>query len=199
MQVFKFPGSQKTGQRLSLGLALGLFFALGSGFWIAGFADVVHFANGNTVQGKLDRLTGDIIEFRRNSRFMGNLDYFKRIQLTDRHDVVETRDRKKYFGEIIYLDNFILEIQTSVGSVRLKRMELTDVVLGSPAQTPTVPAMNQVPPRQLVTAPEPPETEQPTVRMTPVSNTHPVVTHPSSTPNADAGEDDDAIPAVDSY
>jgi hypothetical protein len=180
MQVLKTPWGLKLGLRLILGLGL----ALCGGLCSASFADVVHFANGNTVQGKLDRLTGDIIEFRRSRHFFGNLDYFKRIQLTDRHDVVETRDGQKYFGEIIYLDGFILEIQTAVGSVRLRRMDLAAVVLGSPAQTPNVPMMNQVPTGQSVTAPEPPDSEQPTVRMTPVSNT---------------GQDEDAIPAVDGY
>lgn len=184
---------------LGRGFGFGLIVALSVGFWATSLADMVHFANGNSVRGKLDRLTGDIIEFKRAKHlFGGSLDYFKRIQLTDRHDVAETRDGHKYFGEIIYLDGFVLEIQTASGAVRLNRMSLTNVVLGSPLQPPKVPAMNQLPIQQgsqsTMSAPEPPVTmglEQPAVRTEPM-------TYHSSAGMPSPGEDEDVMPAVDS-
>lgn len=191
MKLFK----SRLGQLFGLGLGLAVCSGFYGGFYSLSLADVVHFANGNSVRGKLDRVTGDIIEFRRSKHFYGNLDYFKRIQVTDRHDVVETHDGQKYFGEIIYLDDFLLEIQTASGAVRINRMNLTSVVLGSPVQTPNVPAMNQLPTQQAGLPPEPPgyysDPDQPSVRTTPmttISNTRPA--------KADPSEDEDAIPAV---
>ena len=138
-------------------IGLSLTIALSLGFWNSSSADLVHFANGNNLRGKLDRMTGDIIEFRRSKHFFGNMDYFKRIQLTDRHDVIETRSGQKYFGEVIYMDDLTLEIQTAAGNVRLNRMALTNVVLGSPLQAPHTPGMNQVSLlQQQFTPPEPP-------------------------------------------
>jgi hypothetical protein len=176
------------------GIGFGLSMAVCMGFWATSFADIVHFANGNSVRGKLDRLTGDIIEFRRSKHLFGNLDYFKRIQLTDRHDVVETHDGQKYFGEIIYLDDFMIEIQTGSGSVRINRIRLTNVVLGSPLQAPNVPSMSQVPVRSGGMPPEPPTsstTEEPSVRTVPMTTI-------SHTSQSTSNEDEDAIPAVDS-
>ncbi len=136
--------------------ALSLLLTLGIGFGSASSADLVHFANGNNVRGKLERMTGDIIEFRRSKHFFGSMDFFKRIQLTDRHDVVETHNGQKYFGEIIYMDDLTLEIQTASGNVSLSRLALTNVVLGSPLYTPNTPPMSQVSVQPQVAAPEPP-------------------------------------------
>lgn len=177
------------------GIGFGLSLAVCMGFWATSFADIVHFANGNSVRGKLDRLTGDIIEFRHSKHLFGNLDYFKRIQLTDRHDVVETHDGQKYFGEIIYLDDFILEIQTGSGSVRINRLRLTNLVLGSPLQSPNVPPMSQIPAHPGGMPPEPPTSynpDEPSVRTVPMTT----ISHTSQNPNN--SEDEDAIPAVDS-
>jgi hypothetical protein len=196
MQAFKFPLGQSVG--------LALMTALSMGFWAASLADMVHFANGNNVRGKLDRMTGDIIEFRRSTKHLfGNLDYCKRIQLTDRHDVVETRSGQKFFGEIIYVDGFMLEIQTASGAVRINRLTISNVVLGSPLQPPKGPAMNQVSPQQGALPPEPPTTlgmDEPTVRMNSTTtynrSTQAALSQQATLPSP--GEDDDAIPAVDS-
>ena len=186
--------------RFNLRLAMGLCVVCCIGFQSLSLADIVHFANGNKVRGKLDRVTGDIIEFRRSNHFFGDLDYCKRIQLTDRHDVVETTDGKRYFGEIIYLDGFILEIQTTTGAVRLKRMELSSVVMGSPSQSPNVPKMKTVSPQEAGLPPEPPgEIEQPAVRTIPMTTISNSGNRRYSTrkPKASTVDDEDAIPAVD--
>ena len=186
MQVFKSP--------LGRSVALGFSLALCMGFWSAGLADVVHFANGLSVRGKLDRVTGDIIEFRRSHHFFGNLDYFKRIQLTDRHDVVETREGNRYFGEIIYVDGLKVEVQTATGAVRINRMKITNVVLGSPLKPFEAPNMKQIPVGQ--DSPEQPAVEQPEVRgayaTTNISQTK-AIQPGSPLPS----EDEDVIPAVD--
>jgi hypothetical protein len=98
-------------------------------------ADVMNFQNGKIVQGKLERLTGDIIEFKETRPFGGNM-HVNRIQLTNRHDIVAVHGLKRYFGEIIYLDRFKLELKTATGLVNLSRLSLTDIIMGSPAEEP---------------------------------------------------------------
>ncbi|WP_373532614.1 hypothetical protein [Vampirovibrio sp.] len=99
------------------------------------WADLMHFENGKVVRGKLDRLTGDIIEFKEAGLFGSKL-HIARIQLSNRHDVVETLGNKRYFGEIVYLDRFKLELKTTTGMVNLNRLKLTNIVMGAPAEQP---------------------------------------------------------------
>jgi hypothetical protein len=172
----------------SLGFGLGLALCLGS--LAPALADIVHFANGNNLLGKLDRVTGDIIEFKHSLHFFGSMDYFKRIQLTDRHDVVETRHGKKYYGEIIYLDGLTLEIQTTSGTLRLNRMELAGVVMGSPSDKPTVPDMRPV------QDPNFPTEAPPKDGIKTISDTRPA--KPASSINKfDTPETEETIPAIE--
>lgn len=101
------------------------------------WADTAHLISGKVVTGKLDNVTGDVIEFRENNSF-GNKMGFYRIQLTNRHDIVETRGKRRYFGEVIYQDKFKLELKTANGNVRLNRLKITNVILGTPVTQPTV-------------------------------------------------------------
>lgn len=98
-------------------------------------ADTMHFLNGKIVRGKLDRVTGDIIEFRESTNY-GNKVSIHRIELTNRHDIVEVRGDKRYFGEIVYFDRFKLDIRTTTGLIKLNRMKITNVVVGTPAEQP---------------------------------------------------------------
>lgn len=182
--------SLKTGRFVqSLGFGLGLTLCLG--FLAPALADIVHFANGNNLLGKLDRVTGDIIEFKHSLHFFGSMDYFKRIQLTDRHDVVETRNGKKYYGEIIYLDGLTLEIQTSSGTLRLNRMELAGVVMGSPSDKPIAPDMRPVTPQDPDFPTESPSKDG----IKTISDTRP--TKPASFNQFDTPETEETIPAVE--
>src|SRR5438045_3759690 len=74
-------------------------------------ADMLHFYSGKVMQGKLSRVTGDLIEFIEGNGF-GDQQVVRRLTLSNRHDVVETRRNEKYFGEIIYVDKFKVDIQT---------------------------------------------------------------------------------------
>jgi hypothetical protein len=98
-------------------------------------ADVLNFHNGKVVHGKLERLTGDIIEFKEAGPF-GNRMHVARLKLTNRHDIVAVHGFKRYFGEILYLDRFKLELKTATGLVSLNRLKLSNIILGSPAEQP---------------------------------------------------------------
>ncbi len=115
---------------LKLGLAAITLFLIP----VCGFADMIHYVNGKIVKGKLDRVTGDIIEFRETNRF-GSAIQVHRIELTNRHDVVMTK-KCNYFGEIVYLDRFKLDLRTATGLVNLNRLKIKNVVLGSPNDQP---------------------------------------------------------------
>jgi hypothetical protein len=98
-------------------------------------ADILHFQNGKIVQGKLERLTGDIIDFKEAGPISGDM-RIHRIQLTNRHDIVTVHGLKRYFGEILYLDRFKLELKTATGLISLNRLKLTNIIMGSPAEEP---------------------------------------------------------------
>ncbi|MGG2352430.1 hypothetical protein ACE4Z7_24855, partial [Salmonella enterica] len=85
-----------------------LTLALLCGLPARGFADLLHYHNGATAQGKVFRITGDIIEFK--TRGFGGKEYIKRLTLNNRNDIIETWGNKKYFGELIYIDKFKVEL-----------------------------------------------------------------------------------------
>lgn len=124
----QLKGISRSGLML-VGLTLGVLW---SG---VASADTLHFLNGKIVRGKLDRVTGDIIEFREKSGYGSKIN-IHRIELTNRRDVVETRGDKRYFGEIVYFDRFKLDIRTSTGLIKLNRLMITNVVVGTPAERP---------------------------------------------------------------
>jgi hypothetical protein len=174
----------------ALGLKLGLALALLTVCAPQSWADVMHFMNGKLVQGKLDRVTGDIIEFREKSS-LGNKMNVHRIQLTNRHDVVETSRKKRYFGEIVYVDKFKLDLKTASGLVKLNRLKIRNVVIGSPADQPV---------SNLEVMPLAPQNNPPEMSGTPAASySNPLMREgqaPGAWPNRDAWEDQDAIPAV---
>ncbi len=181
------PNFPKHPQALSLklGLALLLLTSCIPQSW----ADVMHFMNGKLVQGKLDRVTGDIIEFREKSNFGSKMNVH-RIQLTNRHDVVETSRKKRYFGEIVYLDKFKLDLKTSTGLVKLNRLRIKNVVIGSPGDQPV---------SNLDVMPLAPQNTGREMSSTPALRTAPLPEQSRNTgswSNAEAWEDQDAIPAV---
>jgi hypothetical protein len=96
-------------------------------------ADVLHFHNGKVLRGKIHRVTGDIIEFRESYFNKKNIE---RLTLTNRRDVVEMIDDRKFFGEILYMDALKVEIITSTGITTLNRLLVKNIVAGSPIQQP---------------------------------------------------------------
>lgn len=174
----------------ALGLKLGLALVLLTACVPQSWADVMHFMNGKLVQGKLDRVTGDLIEFREKSSFGSKMNVH-RIQLTNRHDVVETGRKKRYFGEIVYLDKFKLDLKTATGMVKLNRLRIRNVVIGSPADQPVsnldvMPLAPQNTAREMSASPAI-RAAQPGEQSTRTSG---------NWANTEAWEDQDAIPAV---
>lgn len=171
------------------GLILSVLFSCAT----PAFADTLHFVNGKIVRGKLDRVTGDIIEFRENSNYGSKMN-IHRIQLTNRHDIIETRGDKRYFGEIVYLDRFKLDLRTATGLVKLNRLKITNVVVGTPAEQPV--SHTDVMPLAPAAAGAMP-TDKPLVHFPagnePLPNT--AGTDPYAGTNTD-GEDWDTMPAV---
>lgn len=102
----------------------------------ASWGDVLHFRDGQVLRGSVERVTGDLVEFRRQGKFsfFRNHEVIQRLRLSNRHDVVETRDKKKYFGEVVYVDSFNLELRTAEGGINIARLNIRDVVLGAPVE-----------------------------------------------------------------
>jgi hypothetical protein len=121
---------------LMLGLLLG---SIPAQTLLPAWADVVHFSDGQVVRGKLNRVTGDLIDFKRRGEFflLSNQEIIQRIRLTNRHDIVELRNSQKYFGEIVYVDKFKIELKTATGNLKINRLKVTNIILGSPSNTPT--------------------------------------------------------------
>lgn len=115
---------------LGLGIALLSMTALP----LVSSADVIHLHEGKTVRCTIKRITGDIIEF--NQGRFATQESIQRIRLTNRHDIVETRDNKKFFGEVVYIDKFKIELSTPTGRKRINRLLVRNLVLGTPAELP---------------------------------------------------------------
>ncbi len=96
------------------------------------WGDVIHFYNGRVVRTKIYRVTGELIEF----KGLGTKGDVQRINLTNRRDVVEVSGNRKYFGEILYMDRFRVEMQTAAGRRRINRWMVKNIVMGTPAQQP---------------------------------------------------------------
>lgn len=116
-------------------LLAGLLSQMGS-TW----ADVLHLQNGKVIRGKVERLVGELIEYQSNGLGInpagGNQGTITRMELSNRHDVVEIRNRQKLFGQIIYIDPYKIEIQTGKGLLQVKRRRVSNIVLGTPNQQP---------------------------------------------------------------
>jgi hypothetical protein len=102
---------------------------LGPALYNGACADIIHMYNGKVIHTKIKRVTGEIIEY--TGALTGRSDV-KRIELTSRRDVVETRNGRKYFGEIIYIDKFKVEMQTPTGRTKINRLLVINIVLGTP-------------------------------------------------------------------
>lgn len=110
-------------------LALGLFVLLSA----YSLADVVHFHNGKVLRGKLSGATGDLFEFKPS---FFRTQSFQRLELTNRHDIIEMRNMQKFFGEIIYANSSVVEIATAAGHTQLNRWLIRNIVLGAPDELP---------------------------------------------------------------
>lgn len=119
------------GRTFKTAFGLGLCLSLLTGSLIAADADVIHMHNGKVVRGKIHRVTGDIIEFKPD---LWNKQNIQRLTMTNRRDVIELIDNSKYFGEILYIDAFRVEVITAIGKVKLNRFLVKNIVLGSPDQ-----------------------------------------------------------------
>ena len=93
---------------------------------IAG-GDTVKLYNGQVVEGKLLDLTGELIRFRTAK---GGTTTIKRLEAAGRQDIVQTRGKQVYNGEILYVDPFKLEVETPAGRVRLWRAMVKRVSIG---------------------------------------------------------------------
>lgn len=163
-------------------------------------ADVLHFHSGKIMRGKVNRVTGDIIEFTEGDVF-GNKEHVKRLLLSNRRDMVQTRDKEKLYGEIIYVDKFKIDLQTATGLKKINRLRVTNVVMGTPMEQPGESAWNRSPIQPIM-----PEAMSPAPTTNPYSapGMYPPagsdVSMPMSSmgnPGNDMDEDEDAIPAVD--
>ncbi len=119
-----------------LALALGMLYLLTTPATC--LADVLHFQNGKVMRGKLNYATGELLEFH-SGGLLGNTQSIPRLHLSNRHDMIKTLARQTYYGEIIYIDSFQVDIKTSSGMLRLNRWKIAEIVMGTPMEQPTMP------------------------------------------------------------
>jgi hypothetical protein len=102
------------------------------------WADMLYFQDGHSVKGKVNRVTGDLIELKSpNARGFSRLwehapQMVRRNELMNRQDKLETLDKKTYTGEVIYMDSHSLELRTSMGKINVPRYRIKQLVLGEP-------------------------------------------------------------------
>jgi hypothetical protein len=108
------------------------------------WGDVLYFQDGESLHGRLSRVTGELIEFQAGGstvRFWERrLKTVRRLQLGSRWDRVETRTGETQVGEIFYVDAFNVELRTPDGNLRIPRLLVRDIVLGAPDNLPESPA-----------------------------------------------------------
>jgi len=160
-------------------------------------ADVLHFHSGKVMRGKVNRVTGDIIEFTEGDVF-GNKEHVKRLLLSNRKDMVQTRDKEKLYGEILYVDKFKIDLQTATGLKKINRLRVTNVVMGTPMEQPGASALNGMPIQPNMPNAMTMDNTAPYPAVSPSAGPDMgMYSAPPSNQSSDMGEDEDAIPAVD--
>jgi hypothetical protein len=135
------------------------------------WADILHFNNGQQLSGKVSRMTGELIEFKRKdsatSIFNPMAEMIKRADLKNRHDAVEMRNHQTYIGEILYMDAFSVEIRTNTGNIKLPRLRVREISLGIPEAStvnPVDPNVKGFQPKQAEATGMIPISDRPVVR-----------------------------------
>lgn len=169
------------------------------------FADVLHFHDGTILRGKLEDAAGDILDFHSGGVF-GSTQTIPRLHISNRNDLVETIGHHTYYGEIVYVDSFQVDLKTTSGILKINRWKIRDIVIGTPMQQPSLPpdaAANAI---QTIALPGQITGKTSSTGMPAVSHQS-TITIPSASdlddsapalrgPTAEDG-DDQAIPAVD--
>ena len=108
-----------------------LYGAIAEGYWEdVGTLEAYVRAHKDVLDGKVEFITGDLIKYR---DAYGKTAFVKRLQLTNRQDVIQTWANHKYLGEIIYMDDSRTEIRTPTGSHKLANIWIKNIVMGSPS------------------------------------------------------------------
>lgn len=123
-----------------------LMMGVGMTYAATGWGDMLYFQDGQSVHGRLSRVTGELIEFQAggtHGRFWEQrTKIVQRLQLSNRQDRVETRTGQTEIGEVFYVDAFNVELRTSAGNLRIPRLLVRDVALGAPKSPPADKAEN---------------------------------------------------------
>jgi hypothetical protein len=101
----------------------GMLSALPSASW----ADTLTLKTGESVQGRLRELVGELI-FVKN--YFGRQYKLNRSDLASRHDVVTMKSGEVIEGFILYATPYRWEIQTSKGALKVWRFRVRDARLG---------------------------------------------------------------------
>lgn len=169
-------------QRRNVGPVLALLFSgltLLTGSGLEARADQICFYDGATLQGKLSRVTGEIIEFREGG-LLGRKHFLNRLQLNGRQDTIDMADGHQYVGEIVYMDMFKIDIRTEIGLVKLTRLRISNIRVGVPPSRPVA-----APAPENSSGPVYPVSDNPDTRISPDGE------QPATTPASPQGEDAD--------
>lgn len=107
---------------------LGITLALITAFSTPCLADTVNLINGTTLRGKIERITGEIINIETDEGFMK----LTRIQVVNNIDFVKIGffDKKFVTGKVFSANSSNVELKTADGLLQIPRYKVRDMIIG---------------------------------------------------------------------
>ncbi len=92
------------------------------------FADSIIFPNGNVLIGKIRYILSGIIEIKTKD---GTKKITREVGINQARDIIETGffHKKKFSGEVYFLDDDFVEMKTLSGNLKIRRLWLRNVIL----------------------------------------------------------------------
>ena len=91
------------------------------------WGDTLHLRNGQTVDGKIKTVSGELIYYQNEE---GNLRQLNRLELVSRHDVIELRKETRLLGELTFVSPYFIEVISDQGLTRISRWKIKHITLG---------------------------------------------------------------------
>jgi sRNA-binding regulator protein Hfq len=92
-------------------------------------ADTIFLKNGTTLQGKVKRATGDLLEFK-DKGFWSAQSMINRNRIKSRLDTLELRNGETCTGEIFYMSFFSVDLKTASRMLHFNRLVIRNIQVG---------------------------------------------------------------------
>jgi sRNA-binding regulator protein Hfq len=92
-------------------------------------ADTIFLKNGTTLQGKVKRATGDLLEFK-DKGFWSAQSMINRNRIKSRLDTLELRNGETCTGEIFYMSFFSVDLKTASRMLHFNRLLIRNIQVG---------------------------------------------------------------------